>query len=90
LLGESQSFLVITPERTSIDNAFKFLRAALFRRIERFYESPEAALLLKRHETIHDFLTALENADCLAPRPPARPSSTRSFTSPVVSSRRSS
>lgn len=65
LLGESQSFLVITPERTSIDNAFKFLRAALFRRIERFYESPEAALLLKRHETIHDFLTALEKADCL-------------------------
>lgn len=65
LLGELHSFLVITPERTSIDNAFKFLRAALFRRIERFYESPEAAMLLKRHETIHEFLEALEKADCL-------------------------
>lgn len=67
LLGEAHSFLVITPERTSIDNAFKFLRAALFRRIERFYESPEAGLLLKRHETIHEFLEALEKADCLPP-----------------------
>lgn len=65
LLGEAHSFLVITPERTSIDNAFKFLRAALFRRIERFYDSPEAAVLLKRHETIHDFLEALERAQCL-------------------------
>lgn len=67
LLGEAHSFLVITPERTSIDNAFKFLRAALFRRIERFYESPEAAMLLKRHETIHEFLEALERSDCMAP-----------------------
>lgn len=65
LLGEAHSFLVITPERTSIDNAFKFLRAALFRRIERFYDSPEAALLLKRHETIHEFLEALGRADFL-------------------------
>ena len=56
LLTETNGILVITPEKTSIDNAFKFLRAALFRRIERFYQSPEVALLLKRNETLSDFI----------------------------------
>lgn len=55
--------LVITPERTSIDNAFKFLRAALFRRIERFYQSPEVALLLKRNESLREFLAAVRSSN---------------------------
>ncbi len=63
LMTETSGVLVITPERTSIDNAFKFLRAALFRRIERFYQSPEVGLLLKRNETLNDFL------DCIASAP---------------------
>jgi len=66
LLAEDNAFLVITPERTSIDNAFKFLRAALFRRVERFYESPEVGVLLKRHETVHDFLDAVSACPGLA------------------------
>jgi D-citramalate synthase len=45
--------LVVTPEKTSIDNAFKFLRAALFRKIERFYQSPEVAVLLRDKMGMH-------------------------------------
>ncbi|MFO7976833.1 MAG: P-loop NTPase, partial [Candidatus Hydrogenedentota bacterium] len=44
LMTETNGILVVTPEKTSIDNAFKFLRASLFRRVERFYQSPELAL----------------------------------------------
>ena len=62
LLTDTNGVLVITPERTSIDNAFKFLRAALFRRIERFYQSPEVALLLKRTESLRDFLKAVRES----------------------------
>jgi flagellar biosynthesis protein FlhG len=64
LMTTSNGVLVITPERTSIDNAFKFLRAALFRRIERFYQSPEVGFLLKRNETLQDFLVSIRRADC--------------------------
>lgn len=64
LMTNSNGVLVITPERTSIDNAFKFLRAALFRRIERFYQSPEVGFLLKRNETLNDFLVSIRRADC--------------------------
>ncbi len=67
LLTENNGILVITPEKTSIDNAFKFLRAALFRRIERFYQSPEVALLLKRNETLTDFLDAIQVSDVFEP-----------------------
>lgn len=64
LMTETNGILVITPERTSIDNAFKFLRAALFRRIERFYQSPELGLLLRRLETLSDFIECIQKADC--------------------------
>lgn len=64
LMTNTNGVLVITPERTSIDNAFKFLRAALFRRIERFYRSPEVGFLLKRNETLTDFLISIKKADC--------------------------
>lgn len=64
LMTNTNGVLVITPERTSIDNAFKFLRAALFRRIERFYRSPEVGFLLKRNETLTDFLVCIKKADC--------------------------
>lgn len=67
LLTETNGILVITPEKTSIDNAFKFLRAALFRRIERFYQSPEVGLLLKRNETLADFLDAIQVSDVFEP-----------------------
>jgi len=63
LMAEDSGVLVITPERTSIDNAFKFLRAALYRRIERFYRSAELAVLLKRNETLGHFLAALRASD---------------------------
>lgn len=64
LMTNTNGVLVITPERTSIDNAFKFLRAALFRRIERFYQSPEVGFLLKRNETLNDFIVSIRRADC--------------------------
>ena len=64
LMTETNGVLVITPERTSIDNAFKFLRAALFRRIERFYQCKEVGLLLKRNESLQDFIGCIENAAC--------------------------
>jgi flagellar biosynthesis protein FlhG len=63
LLTDTNGILVITPEKTSIDNAFKFLRAALFRRIERFYQSPEVAVLLKRNETLTDFIECVQSSD---------------------------
>ena len=65
LLAEDSGILVITPERTSIDNAFKFLRAALFRRITRFYNSPEVGLLLKRCESLDEFVESVRNSDLL-------------------------
>lgn len=65
LLTETNGVLVITPEKTSIDNAFKFLRAALFRRIERFYQSPEVALLLKRNETLTEFIACVQESEVL-------------------------
>lgn len=67
LLADSHGIMVITPEKTSIDNAFKFLRAALFRRIERFYQTQDVALLLNRTETLPDFLAKLHAADFLSP-----------------------
>lgn len=63
LLSETKGVLVITPEKTSIDNAFKFLRSALFRKIERYYRSPEVALLLRRNETIRDFIDSILDTD---------------------------
>lgn len=62
LMTDTNGVLVITPEKTSIDNAFKFLRAALFRRIERFYQSPEVGLLLKRNETLNDFIDCVQSS----------------------------
>ncbi|GMU91807.1 MAG: hypothetical protein AMXMBFR4_08650 [Candidatus Hydrogenedentota bacterium] len=62
LMSETNGILVITPEKTSIDNAFKFLRAALFRKIERFYQSPEVALLLKRNETLRGFIESVRTS----------------------------
>ncbi len=62
LLAETNGILVITPEKTSIDNAFKFLRSALFRKIERFYKSPDVARLLQRSETLDGFLRSIQRA----------------------------
>jgi len=61
-MEETRGVTVINPERTSIDNAFKFLRAALFRQIERFYRSPEVGLLLRRNHTLPDFLACVARA----------------------------
>lgn len=63
LLTDTNGVLVVTPEKTSLDNAFKFLRAALFRRIERFYKSAEVAQLLKRNETLSDFFESIQGTD---------------------------
>ena len=60
----TRGIVVINPERTSIDNAFKFLRAALFRQIERFYHSPEVGMLLKRNHTLADFIECIDKATC--------------------------
>lgn len=67
LMTDANALMVITPEKTSIDNAFKFLRAALFRRIERFYQSQDVTLLLKRTETLPDFLAKLHCTTFLSP-----------------------
>ncbi len=67
LMTDTNGVLVITPEKTSIDNAFKFLRAALFRKIERFYQSPEVALLLKRTESLRDFVATVKSSDFFEP-----------------------
>ncbi len=64
LMAADTGILVITPERTSIDNAFKFLRAALFRRIARFYRCAEVGLLLQRCETLPDFIACVEQSEC--------------------------
>lgn len=56
LMTDTDGIIVITPEKTSIDSAFKFLRSALFRKIERFYKSSEVPLLLKRNETLRSFI----------------------------------
>jgi flagellar biosynthesis protein FlhG len=66
LLSATHGIVIITPERTSIDNAFKFLRGALYRRIERFYQSPEVGILLKQSESLPAFVERLENAQELA------------------------
>ncbi|HOE67194.1 MAG TPA: AAA family ATPase [Candidatus Hydrogenedentes bacterium] len=63
LMTEANGILVVAPEKTSIDNAFKFLRAALFRKIERFYQSPEVGLLLKRNERLSDFLDTVGRSE---------------------------
>ena len=63
LMTDTNGVLVITPEKTSIDNAFKFLRAALFRKIERFYQSPEVGLLLKRNETLREFIDSVRTSE---------------------------
>ena len=64
LMTDTNGVVMITPEKTSIDNAFKFLRASLFRRIERFYKSREVAALLRRNETINDFIECVQSCDC--------------------------
>lgn len=66
LMTETNGVLVITPEKTSIDNAFKFLRASLFRRVERFYQSPELALLLKRIESFREFVECVRTSNMFA------------------------
>ena len=63
LMADTNGILIITPEKTSIDNAFKFLRAALFRRIERFYQSVEVGLLLKHNETLPDFMQCIRQSE---------------------------
>lgn len=65
LMTDTNGVLVINPEKTSIDNAFKFLRAALFRKIERFYRSTEVAQLLQRNESLRDFLESVATSDIL-------------------------
>jgi flagellar biosynthesis protein FlhG len=62
LLAETSGILVITPEKTSIDNAFKFLRAALFRKIERFYRCPDVAELMKRNISLNDFIGRVQSS----------------------------
>jgi len=62
LMTDTNGILVLTPEKTSIDNAYKFLRASLFRRVERFYQSPELALLLKRIESLREFLECVKTS----------------------------
>lgn len=68
LMTDTNGVLVITPEKTSIDNAFKFLRAALFRKIERFYQSQEVAVLLKRHESLTSFVEQMKKSEQFEPR----------------------
>lgn len=61
LMAPTTGLVVITPEKTSIDNAFKFVRAVLYRRIEQFYQSKEVGKLLEMNETLPDFLNSVES-----------------------------
>lgn len=61
LMTDTHGVLIINPEKTSIDNAYKFLRAAVFRKIERFYDAPEVAMLLKRNQTVPDFIERVKH-----------------------------
>jgi flagellar biosynthesis protein FlhG len=63
LMTKTNGIMVITPEKTSIDNAYKFLRAALFRRFERFYQCPELGIFLKRMESVRQFIDCLKHSD---------------------------
>lgn len=67
LMAETSGVLVITPEKTSIDNAYKFLRSCLFRKIERFYRSPEVSKLLHRSESLTGFVERIERASIFEP-----------------------
>lgn len=60
LMASASGMIVTTPEKTSMDNAFKFVRAVLFRKIELFYKSPEVGQLLRYNETLPDFLASVE------------------------------
>jgi flagellar biosynthesis protein FlhG len=62
LIAETNGVLVITPEKTSIDNAYKFIRSAVFRKIERFYRSGEVSRLLNRHDSLRSFLNAFQES----------------------------
>lgn len=59
LIASKCGLIVTTPEKTSMDNAFKFVRAVLFRKIEKFYQSQEVGQLLRYNETIPDFLASV-------------------------------
>lgn len=61
LMG-SNRLVVVTPEKTSIDNAFKFVRAALYRQIESLYRSPEIHRLLRVNESLSGFLDDLRES----------------------------
>ncbi len=63
LQAETSGVVVITPEKTSVDNVFKFLRATLFRKIERFYRGPEVGQVLKRKETLGDLLESIRGME---------------------------
>ena len=65
LLDDARGILVINPERTSIENTYKFLRAALFRRIERFYQSAEVAQLLSRDRSLPSFTQSIMRSGVL-------------------------
>ncbi|MBN2311038.1 MAG: P-loop NTPase [Candidatus Hydrogenedentes bacterium] len=67
LMTDTNGILIITPEKTSIDNAFKFLRAALFRRIERFYQSQDVAVLLQRIESLTEFIECIKTSEMFDP-----------------------
>ena len=64
LLASKHGVMVTTPEKTSMDNVFKFARAVLYRKIEKFYQSPEVGQLLRYNETLPDFLESI--AGCSA------------------------
>jgi flagellar biosynthesis protein FlhG len=70
LMASKSGIIVTTPEKTSMDNAFKFVRAVLFRKIGLFYKSPEVAQLLRHNETLPDFLASVEG--CSAFERPVR------------------
>jgi flagellar biosynthesis protein FlhG len=64
LLAPTTGLVVITPEKTSIDNAYKFVRAVLYRRIEQYYQCAAVGQLLQLNETLPDFLESV--AGCTA------------------------
>ena len=57
--------IMITPDRICMSRAFDFVCTVLFQRIERYYGSVEVGILLRRKETLREFIDFLQHSTTL-------------------------
>ena len=67
LLQPAEAVVVITPERTAIDSAFRFLRAAFFRQAERSYHAPALGALFHQTPSLPALLERVREHSGLTP-----------------------